>query len=107
MPDDGKLWVLSAVNPKGEPFVRMFMGDKPLCQMSVGECREHAQNCAEVAEAAETDAFLFWFFKTHGGSEFDDPAKIAFLIHEFRKFREARGGVTAPRPEHFPQAKTP
>ena len=58
-----------------------------------------------MAEAAETDAFLCSFLRNRIGVSDND--KIGAVLIDFRKFREARGGVTAPRPEHFREAKTP
>jgi len=82
------LWHQSGVNKDGEPFVHLFMDDKPLGQFTPEEARDHAKNMLEATEAAEQDAFLFHFFM----KELKAPVEHAMgIIVEFRKFREARG----------------
>jgi hypothetical protein len=92
------LWALSGVNRKGDPFVQLKLDDQILAQMTPAEARNHAQDIAEAAEAAETDAFLFDFLTTAIKT---DAGRVAALLQEFRKWREARGGQRAPRAEDF------
>jgi hypothetical protein len=82
------IWHQSGVNPKGEPFVQLFVDDKIAGQFTPEEARAHAHAMMEAAEAAEQDAFMFHFHTQRIGAE---PEHAMMVIVEFRKFREERG----------------
>jgi hypothetical protein len=110
MPDDVKpddlltLWHQSGVNPKGEPFVQLLLGDKVIAQLDMELAREHGHAMLEAAEAAEQDAFILGFFQQLGCSI---EEAFAVLV-DFRKQRaertNKRGGPTNPRDWVWPSA---
>lgn len=83
------LWHQSGVNRAGEPFVQLILGEKIIAQQSVEEAREHAHAMLEAAEAAEQDAFLVSWVKTHIGA---DERAAAGLLNDFRNWRRERTG---------------
>lgn len=111
MSDDSKeqiLWHQSGINPKGEPFVQLLLGEKIVAQMSVEQARDHAKAMIESAEAAEQDAFIYdWVINKVGSG----PAQAAGLINDFRKYRAERTGKsqgpTNARDWVMPESSTP
>jgi|SRR5215831_1298037 len=110
----GELQALSGINEKGEGFVQLrtagarvpgVVADAPvlLSQMTPAEARNFAQNVMEAAEAAETDAFMWHFFKARMKL---DTHTVAGFLGDFRKWRESQGGVKAPTLEDFTSKAT-
>ena len=95
---DNVLWHQSGVNQKGEPFVQLIRGTEVIVQMDVQQAREHAQAVLESAEAAEQDAFIVDWVKTHVGA--GDEQAVGLLM-DFRRYRAERtgkkGGPMSPR----------
>jgi hypothetical protein len=84
---EGTIWFTSLVSQKtGEGVVELQWGEKQ-AQLSIQEAREHALGVLEVAEAAETDAFIVEFFE----QELKVPRENALaLLVNFRGYREKR-----------------
>ena len=87
--DEQVLWHQSGVNPKGEPFVQLLLGEKIIGQMTPDEARDHARAITEAAESAEQDAFLLDFAQNKIGLPFQEAGKI---IVAFREYRQERTG---------------
>jgi hypothetical protein len=94
-------WV-SGVNQRGEPFIQLAQirdGKRILLgQMTPNEARSLAMQGIEAAEAAETDAYMWKFFKTR--MELQD-AQVAAFIADFRDFRAQFGTSEPTSPEHW------
>jgi hypothetical protein len=87
--DDLPLWHQSGVSREGEPFIQLILGEKVVAQQSVEQAREHALAILAAAEAAEQDAFLVYWLKTHVGA---DERAAAGLLKEFRNWRREKTG---------------
>jgi len=86
--DDTVLWATSLVSQSTkEGVVELRWGNRKM-QMSVAEARQHAMQVLEVAEAAETDAFLVAFFQQLDNS-FEGALRMLVKFREFREAREA------------------
>lgn len=76
-----------------EPVVQIVFR-RDVAQLTVAEARQAALHLLECAEAAEQDAFMFWFasHRVAAGNE----RVGAELIREFREWRHRRdeGGTT-------------
>jgi hypothetical protein len=103
-PDDtSTIAAVSGVNQRGNGFVHIAMETgkgitrtRGVMQCTAAEARQIAQQIAEAAEAAETDAFLFQFLQSKVQL---DPARAAMVLNDFRIWRETSGGVKANQPE--------
>lgn len=98
MADESVVWALSGVNGRGEGFVQLRKGKESIAQMTPAEARQYAQQITEAAEGAETDEFILKFFQEKMGLPLSTVGQ--FLL-EFRKYREARGGIAAPKLADF------
>lgn len=73
-----------------EPLVEIRLGIER-AQLTVTDARQHAQYILEVAEAAESDAFVFqWLHRDIIGDDKDNKENWEKLIAEFQAFRDAR-----------------
>jgi hypothetical protein len=86
---DLPLWHQSGVNRAGEPFIQLILGEKVIAQQSVTQAREHAMAILEAAEAAEQDAFLVHWVKSHMQA---GEHAAAGLLQDFRNFRREQTG---------------
>ena len=66
-----------------QPYVRLFKDKEQICQLSVSEARQIAEDILNMCARTEADAMLIKFFKTN---EFPDGAAEALLVN-FREFR--------------------
>jgi len=89
--DAGMIEIVNIVSGSTfEPLVQIKWGDKE-GQLSVYEARQHAARVLEVAEAAESDAFVFhWLTRDIIGTAEDQKGNWEQVIAEFVKFRAAR-----------------
>jgi len=89
--DEGMIEVVSIVSGSTfQPLVQIKWGDKE-GQLSVEEARVHALIILEVAEAAESDAFVFqWLTRDIIGTAEDEKGNWDEVIAQFREFREKR-----------------
>lgn len=95
---DRVLWHQSGVNPKGEPFVQLLLGDEIIAQLDPEQAREHAQAILEATEAAEQDAFLMTWSQEAFGIGLKEAAAIMVAYRTWRRERsEKRGGPTLAR----------
>jgi len=86
---DDLILVASLVGYKtGLPLVEIVWGDKR-AQLTAEEARAHAFRILAAAEAATVDLFLWRFAEETIGTTTEGAA---WLMAEFRKFREAREG---------------
>jgi hypothetical protein len=83
------------------PIVVVEWGEQE-AQLSPGEARDFAERVRLVADAAESDAFIFEFVtkELHVNSE----GAAAVVLHNFREFREARARADYLPPEGRPNA---
>lgn len=104
-----RLWHQSGVNPKGEPFVQLLLGEQIICQMDPEQARDHARAITEAAEAAEQDAFLMDFFQRQVGLDFNAAGKVLIGFRHFRAERTGKSqGPRSPRDWVMPPPdKTP
>lgn len=93
MSADSHLWHQSGINSRGEPFVQLILGDKVIAQMSVEECRNHALQMFEAAEAAETDSMLVEFFQGTVGLDLNRAVQVLLDFRKLRAERFKRGGT--------------
>ena len=89
--DAGFIEVVNIVSGRTfEPLVQLKWGEKE-GQLSVREARDHAARILEVAEAAESDAFVFhWLTRDIIQTEGEKGEAWDRIIQEFKAFREAR-----------------
>jgi hypothetical protein len=86
-PEKNTIWVTSLVSAKtGEGIVDFRWGETH-AQLTVAEARNHAAGVYEVAEAAETDAFIVEFFEKELNCDRD---KAIGILRAFRGYREKR-----------------
>jgi hypothetical protein len=84
---DDMIWVTSLVSSTTrEGVVELTWGDKR-AQLSVREAREHSLAVLEIAEAAETDAFIAEFLEKEVGM---DLQRSVGMMQAFRTYREKR-----------------
>jgi hypothetical protein len=82
-PQEGMLQVKSIVSAKDrQPYVCLTFGSEYI-QMPAEDARQHAFQVMGAAAAAETDAFLFFYFQNRG---FTESAVLDALV-QFRRFR--------------------
>ena len=89
---EGLLEFTSAINPDGEPFVKLTWGDQH-GQLTPTEARRHALGILEAADAADSDSFLWGFLRARVGL---DDERAAEVLAEFRAYRarQARAQAT-------------
>ena len=88
----------SGVNPAGEPFVQLVLGDKVIAQMATEEARDHARAITEAAEAAEQDAFMMAFLQQRVGLDFQAAGEVLVEFRVWRR-RTFKSGPPASREE--------
>jgi hypothetical protein len=83
MPDDS-IDVGSMVSHRDKKgYVELRWGDKH-AQLPLEDARGLAENLMAAASAAETDAFLFAFYRDMGA----DDQTLGAVITQFRRYRE-------------------
>lgn len=75
----------SGVNPRGEPFVQLLLGNQIIGQMDPEQARDHARAITEAAEAAELDVFLLDWAQNRIGVPRDAAGA---MVNEFREYRQ-------------------
>lgn len=88
-PGGGSLMIESRSIVSGadyRPLVVIEWGEKE-AQFSPGDTRDLAERLRRMADAAESDAFIFDFVVNGLGS---DPERAAHVMYAFREFREER-----------------
>jgi hypothetical protein len=83
-PKGGMLQVKSIVSAKDrQPYVCLTFGSQYI-QMPAEDARQHAFQVMGAAAAAETDAFLFFYFQNLDFTE----SEVSDALVQFRRFRE-------------------
>jgi hypothetical protein len=105
---DQVLWHQSGVNPKGEPFVQLILGETVIAQMDMELAREHGHAMLEACEAAEQDAFMLTFFQKTLGTSFDEAMQVLIAFRQYRAERtDKQGGPSDPSDWVMPPKKEP
>lgn len=83
--DASTIWMEPIISHRTkEGLVNLRWGNLS-AQLPVAKAREHALSLLQIAEAAETDAFLFQYFTWHMKVR---PERMGQVLQAFRAYRE-------------------